>query len=159
MTDEIRCKVEIRQDADRQGPGRLFGTLIEYQKVASDRREMFLSNSLEWPDNGVVVNLQHDRAQIITRVIPELRGSEVIIDSPLPDTQRARDVSALIRDGTLTGMSLEFVSRKEQRNAGVREIRQAKLTGAAIVDSASYPGTLEMREKNIEKKPRRLLCL
>ena len=159
MTDEIRCKVEIRQDADRQGPGRLFGTLIEYEKRASDRAEMFLSNSLEWAENGVVVNLQHDRAQIITRVIPELRGNLVVIDSPLPDTARARDAATLIRDGTLTGMSLEFAAKQENRNAGIRQISKARLTGAAIVDSASYPGTLEMRQKDVKKTPRRLLCL
>ena len=41
MSDEIRCKIEYREDESRQSPGRLYGVLMPYETRAVDRPEVF----------------------------------------------------------------------------------------------------------------------
>ena len=149
---EIRCAIELRQDDDRQSPGRIVGTLLTYGKRASDRAEMFADGALSWPEGGVVLNEQHNRAAPILRFTPTVDGAEVRIDAPLPDTQRGRDAATMIRNGTMTGLSIEFRSSREGVRAGVREVRQAVLVGAAVVDSASYAGDLEVRAGRAQRR-------
>lgn len=144
--DEFRCSIELRADDSRQSPGRIVGTLIEYGKRASDRAEVFADGALSWPDAGVILNEQHARSQPIMRFVPSIEGRAVKIDAPLPDTQRGRDAATMIRNGTMTGLSIEFRATSEGRVGGVREVRAARLMGAAVVDSASYEGALEVRE-------------
>ena len=69
------------------------------------------------------------------RFTPALDGKELRIDAALPDTQRGRDAATMIKNGTFTGLSIEFRSELEGRSAGVREIRRAHLAAAALVDS------------------------
>lgn len=147
MSDsEIRCAIEYRADETRQSPGRLVGTLLAYETRASDRAEMFAAGSLSWPEDGVVLNEQHNRQAPIVRFTPEVRGNEVKIDVQLPDTQRGRDAATMVRNGTMRGLSVEFRAQDEGRRGGVREIRRAQLLGAGLVDDASYRGNLEVRQ-------------
>ena len=44
--DELRCKIEVREDESRESPGRLVGVLLRYGEVASDRKEVFEKGSL-----------------------------------------------------------------------------------------------------------------
>ena len=151
MTREIRCKIECRADDSRQSPGRIVGTLIEYETRASDRPEVFADGALAWDEGGVVLNEQHARSQPIMRFVPEVRGKEVVVDAPLPDTQRGRDAATMIRNGTMRGLSIEFRATEEGRRAGMREVRAATLMGAALVDDPSYKGTLEVRERGTRR--------
>ena len=149
MADTLIAPVEYRADTSRQGPGRLYGVLLNYGERAGDgRRERFAPGALEWPDDGVVLRLQHDRAQPIMRVVPETRENRVVVDASLPDTQRGRDAAVMVRDGTLGGLSVEFRAKRQHYPGGVREITSAVLTGAGLVDSPSYKGsTVEVRAK------------
>ena len=148
MDNEIRCAIEFREDDSRASPGLLTGTLMQYEVKASDRPEVFVRGSLRWPESGVVLNLQHDRRQIVTRTVPYLDGEEVKISTPLPDTAMGRDVATLLRNGTLTGLSVEFRSVAEGRRGVLREIRQAFVDRAAIVDTPSYSqSTAEVRNQ------------
>ena len=90
------------------------------------------------------------------RFVPVVDGAEVRIDVPLPDTQRGRDMATMIRNGTMTGLSIEFHTMSEVQRGGVREVRSARLTGAAVVDSASYKGGLEVRDRKsgVRRLPR-----
>ena len=148
MTTEIRCSIELRQDDTRQSPGRLTGTLLTYETRAKDRPEMFASGSLTWPEGGIILNEQHNRAQPIIRFTPEVRGKEVKIDIPLPDTQRGRDTAEMVRNGTMRGLSIEFKARNEENRAGVRIVKSAALTGAALVDDGSYGTSVEVRNQS-----------
>ena len=150
---EIRCAIELRADETRQSPGRIAGTLIEYERRASDRAEVFASGALSWPEDGIILNEQHARSQPILRFVPVVEGREVRIDAALPDTQRGRDAATMIRNGTMTGLSIEFRALDEGKRAGLREVRQAKLLAAALVDDASYKGQLEVRERTRRKLP------
>ena len=145
MKDEIRMSVEIREDEDRLGPGRLVGVLMKYNTRAKDRDELFLPGSLKWDQTGVVVNRQHRRSSPILRVLPVVEGDEVRIDSPLPDSVAGRSAAAEIRSGLMTGLSVEFRATAQTIVSGVRKISAAVLSGAAIVDSASYPTSVEVR--------------
>ena len=149
--NEIRCAIELRQDETRQGPGRIVGTLIKYGERAHDRAETFAPGALRWPEGGIILNEQHNRQAPILRFTPELDGAELRIDAQLPDTQRGRDAATMIRNGTLTGLSIEFLAESEGRAAGVREVRRAVLAGAALVDSPSYKTTVEVRSKGVRE--------
>ena len=147
MNTEIRCAVELREDADRSGPGRLSGVLLTYGERAGDRPERFARGALSWPENGVVLNEQHNRQAPIVRFVPTVDGDEVRIDVDLPDTQRGRDAATSVRNGTLTGLSVEFNGARDRITGGVREIGSALLVRAGLVDDASYGGsTVEVRE-------------
>ena len=145
--DELRCAIEYRADESRQSPGRIVGTLLAYGEQAIDRAEKFEAGSLHWPDGGIILNEQHNRQAPIMRFTPEVVGSEVRIDAALPDTQRGRDAATMVRNGTFTGLSIEFRSESEGRSAGTRMIRRASLSAAALVDSPSHKSSVEVRGK------------
>ena len=148
--------VECRYVADesRESPGRIVGTLMKFGETSRDRPERFLRDSLQWETTGIVLNEQHVRTQAIMRVHPQLIENELLIDEPLPNTQRGRDAAVNIRDGLYTGLSVEFARRGVVANyvGGVREIRQATLVGVGLVDLSSYPGSVvEIREAAADK--------
>ena len=151
---EIRCAVEWRQDETRESPGRLCGELITYGQRASDRAEVFAAGALTWPDDGVVLNLSHDRKQPLIRFVPELVENRVVVDVALPDTSRGRDAAVLVKNGTMRGLSVEFRALDEGKRGAVREIRAARLLGAALVDDASYKGALEVRQRDRGRRRR-----
>ena len=139
--NEIRCTLEFREDQTRTGPGRLVGTLLTEGERASDRAEVFLPGSLSWPSEGVTLRRQHRRDAPIMRVIPERRGSQIVIDSLLPDTQAGRDTASEIRSGLFRGLSVEFKATVDGYRRGLREIKRAALVGAGLVDDPSYTGS------------------
>ena len=141
MKSEIRCAVEVREDADRTGPGRLVGTLLTYGERASDRPELFEAGALRWPTEGIPVTRQHVRAEAVVRAIPEVRGNEVVIDVPLPDTARSRDLATEIRSGLFRGLSVEFRAVRARFVGGVRRISEAVLDRAGVVDEPAYSGS------------------
>lgn len=153
MDSEIRCAIEIRE-GDPGRPPRLVGILLRYRERAADRPERFEAGALKWPHNGVVLRRQHNRAEPVMRVIPETRGSEVIIDTEVPDTRSGRDTISEIRSGLFRGLSVEFRSTGEQFRNGERVITSALLTGAGLVDEPSYAGSrVEVRERGHEDRP------
>ena len=149
MKSEIRCTLEIREDDTRTSPGRLVGTLLTYGERATDRAELFEAGALTWPADGIVINRQHQRGAPIMRAVPELRGRELVIDQPLPDTMAGRDAAAEIRSGLFRGLSVEFQAKRQSIVWGVRRIREAVLGAAGLVDDPSYSGsTVELRDKS-----------
>ena len=89
--NEIRCEIRLAED---EGKPRIVGTLMPYGTEARDRREVFEAGSLTWPEDGVILHRQHERAQPIMRVLPIVEGNEVRIDQSLPDTSAGRDAAA-----------------------------------------------------------------
>ena len=147
--ENLLCEIRYEADESRLSPGRLTGTLVTYETRAKDRPELFKRGALTWPEAGIIINEQHARQAPIVRAVPFLEGDALKIDARLPDTQRGRDAATNVREGVLTGLSVEFYARQESRRAGVREIRQAILAAAGLVDSGSYAdSTVEVREKS-----------
>ena len=150
MRTEIRCKVELREDATLASPGRLTGTLLTYGERASDRPEVFDRGAFDMDaitaSGGIVINRQHARGAPIVRVVPELRGDKLEIDTALPDTQAGRDAAVEIRSGLMRGLSVEFKALQARMVGGVRRISKAALVAGGLVDDASYSGsTVEVR--------------
>ena len=139
--------VEFRADETHRSPGRLFGTLLAYGEAAGDgRRERFAPGALTWPADGIVLRRQHVAGAPIMRVVPELRGDRVVVDAQLPDTQAGRDAATEVRDGLMTGLSVEFQARRQRYASGTREITSGVLVGAGLVTKPSYRGsTVEVR--------------
>ena len=127
MADEIRCSVELRADDSMASPGRLTGVLMTYGQRAGDRAELFESGALSWPSNGVVLRRQHQRGAPIMRVVPELRGRDVVIDAPLPCTEAGRSAAVEVRDGAATG--------PERRIPGHRAALRGGCSGASAARS------------------------
>ena len=147
MDDEIRCTIEIRQDETRQSPGRLVGRILKYGERALDRAELFESGALSWPADGVILNRQHERRTPIMRVIPELRGGELVIDQALPDTASGRDAATEIRSGLFRGLSVSFQAKRQSFAGGVRRIQSAAMTAIGLVDDPSYDAPVEIRQR------------
>ena len=153
MNTEIRyCDIEWREADDRMGPGTLSGLLLPYETRALDRPEKFRAGSLTWPDRGIVLREQHNRQAPIIRFVPEERADGLHVSIPLPDTMRGRDAATSVRNGTLTGMSVEFVAKQETRESGLRVITDGLLTGAGLVDDASYPTEVQVRDKQTRRR-------
>ena len=52
---------------------------------------------LTFPDDGLTITLLHERNQPLLRTMPFVDGDRVLIDAPLPDTTRGRDVATDMR--------------------------------------------------------------
>ncbi|MCY4633246.1 MAG: HK97 family phage prohead protease [Acidobacteria bacterium] len=131
---ELHAAVELH--ADPSGPGRLSGVLMVYgEPVADGRGHVFLPGSLSWEDDGILLNLSHDRKQPLMRVQPETDGERVLLAAVLPDTTRGRDAAVMVRNGTYRGLSAEVQVSRDRMVQGRREIEAAALVGAALVDT------------------------
>ena len=140
----IECGIELRDDADGMSPGRLVGTLVTYG--AETRGEVFEPGSLTWPADGIVINRSHNGRAPILRVVPEVRGRDVVIEAPIPDTSAGRDAAREVRDGLMVGMSVEFKAIRQVYRAGVRRITQAALLGAGLVPDPFHRTAVEVRD-------------
>ena len=144
-------EVRLEADPDRGGPGIIEGVLIRYGERARDRQEVFEPGSLRWDEGGIILNEQHNRQAPIMRFKPIAEGNELRIKASLPDTQRGRDAATSIRNGTLRGLSVEFVAEQERWRGQLRTIRKGLLRGAGLVDDGSYRTEVQVRAK----QPRR----
>jgi len=145
MTETINCDIEIREADD--SPGRIVGTILETGRVASDRREVFAPGAVTFPSNGIKLLAEH-RGRQVMRVVPEVDGSKIRIDAPLPDNASGREVAAESRSGRRRGLSVEFVSTREANVSGVREITGALVDAAAVVKAGAYSqARVEVRKR------------
>ena len=146
--DELICEVRFAEDETRNSPGILSGVLMPYGVKASDRQEMFELGALTWDAEGILVRRMHDRKSPLVKVIPYMDGNDLRIDSPLLNSTAGRDAAIELRNGILTGLSVEFSATKETRRGGLRVIQSAILGGAGLVDYPSYRGAkAELRGK------------
>ena len=131
MNPEHRAGGEVRV-AGRT----LSGIAMPYSTVSPGFNERFEPGAFG-DVSTVDVNLQHDPGVVLAR------------GATLTDSPRALSVSAtladgaaalqLVKRGALRGFSVEFHSRSERREAGVRVIERAELGGLALVDMPAYP--------------------
>ena len=115
----------------------LSGVAMPYGTIAPDFRERFEPGAFG-EVRGMDLNLQHDPAVVVV-VGASLEDSPqaLSVSATLPDGSAAL---ALVRRGALRGFSIEFRATAERREAGVRVIERADLTGLALVDKPAYPG-------------------
>jgi len=88
----------------------------------------------------------HDRRELLAntksqrlKLASDERG--LAFDVQLPDTQRAKDVYALVDSGVLSEMSFGFVVRSDAWKGSERTLTQVDLREVSIVESGAYPQT------------------
>lgn len=128
---------ERRYAAFRVSGRTLSGRALVYGDVAPQFGERFVPGAFGTVPETMALNLQHDPAVVVVEA------------AALTDNERALEVRAelpegsaalqLVRRGALRGFSVEFVARAERREAGVRVVERAELTGLALVDKGAYP--------------------
>ena len=128
--ETLQCSVEVRESAT--GPV-LHGVLIQEGRAASARAEVFAPLSLVWASDGIAIRAKHLGAEV-SRAIPtrEANGEIRIAASA------SAPIVAAFNEGRRF-LSIEFHALQETRSAaGVREIQQAFLPGAALVSDPEY---------------------
>ena len=124
------------------GEPKLSGTLIQEGRIARRRAEVFAPGSIQWPGNGIGVQVGH-HSPVEVRAMP--------VRSPRGHIEiSARTTPAIVEavEAGKSGLSVQFYALKETRNAsGVREIQEALVTHAALVESPEYEqGRAELRD-------------
>ncbi len=89
----------------------------------------------------------HDRRELLANTksgLLSLRSDErgLAFEVELPDTQKARDVRALVDAGVLAEMSFGFFVRSDAWNGSERTLREVDLREVSIVENGAYPQTL-----------------
>ena len=134
--------IEIRAGCELRARGRtLSGTVLRYGDVAPLIRERFERGAFG-EDLKVPLNLQHDSE---IEILPP--GGFDLWENPeslelraeLPERSAAVQ---LVRSGALTGYSVEFYSKAERREDGIRVIEKAELHGIALCNQPHYPQSL-----------------
>ena len=124
------------------GSPKLSGVLIQEGRIARRRAEVFAPGSIQWPGNGIGVQVGH-HSPVEVRAMPvRSPGGHIEIS--------ARTTPAIVEavESGKSGLSVQFYSLEETRNAsGVREIREALVTHAALVENPEYSqGRAELRD-------------
>ena len=98
--------------------------------------------------SNVSLLVGHDRRELIANSasgLLQLRSDDhgLAYEVTLPDTQRARDVRAMVEAGILTEMSFGFYVRDESWNGSERTLRAVDLREISIIEAegAAYPQT------------------
>ena len=112
----------------------LFGTLVQEGRAASGgRAELFAPGSVEWPSTGVGILLDHRQAPEVRAVPERQRDGRITVEARATDKIRAA-----VESGKRF-MSVEFNSLRERTTeGGVREIRRALVSDAALVRRPEY---------------------
>ena len=129
--------IELRAEGRR-----LIGTVLRFGDVSSTHRERFAPGSLRMAES-VHLDLHHDPMRAVAWAPDgglELRFDDdgVHLDATLPPLPAADLALDEVRSGKSTGLSLEFRCLKDAREAGIRVIGEALITGIGIVQSPSY---------------------
>ena len=134
--ERIAAPVEIRASDD--GP-RLYATIIAEGRAALTRREVFAPGAVTWPADGIAIRTVHLGPEV-ARAMPERDGTEIRVSCPATP-----EVFAAYHAGQRE-LSVEFHPLLECRTpAGVREVQQALVTGAALVKQGDYQTGAEIR--------------
>ena len=126
----------------------LSGVVMRYGEIATGapRPERFDPGAFRFPDDGVILNVQHDRNRPLARTPDTLILKDTVaaleLRAELPETREGTDTLELVRSRVLTGLSVEFRAVKEHFEAGVRVITEALLSGVAVVDRSAYSGSV-----------------
>ena len=138
--ESLYCPIELREAED--GP-QIVGCLIQEGRAASARAEVFAPGSLVWSASGIALRAEHLGAEDSRAVPTREANGEIRISAPA-----SAALVAAFNEGRKF-LSIEFHSLKETRSAaGVREIQQAFLPGAALVESPEYvQARAELRSK------------
>ena len=141
--------------AELRAEGRtLSGPVVVYGEVSPSHREKFLPGSIPLsPAETVQLDYRHDQYRTLTWTGAGLSLADtpgaLMARAEIPETPVGNLALAEVREGKLTGFSLEFHARQESRESGIRVIERADLVGIGVVPKPSYPGSVvELRARS-----------
>ena len=139
-SNRVDMEVERRAGGEVRVAGRtLSGVAMPYGTISPDFNERFEPGAFG-EVMFVDLNLQHDHGVVVARGAALTDSPQALrVSATLPEGSAAL---ALVRRRALNGYSIEFKSRVERREAGVRVVERAVLTGLALVDRGAYPGAV-----------------
>ena len=130
-------------DDEIRAEGRtISGTIMTYGERAISRRERFAPGSIQLADT-VHLDFEHDRSRIIAWT-PD--GGLTIEDgedamrmrADVPPHMFGDHVLKEVREGSRTGLSVEFRAIKARTENGIRVIEKALLRGVALLRHPDY---------------------
>ena len=121
--------VEIR-DAD--GAQWLSGVVLAEGRAGSTRSELFAPGAARWAAEGIAVRTEHLRGDVGRAIPTRHPGGEIRIK-----LRATAEIRAAFESGKRF-LSAEFHALAEQRSAGIREVLEALLVGAAMTDDPEY---------------------
>lgn len=148
--EQRRVPIELRESPDRLSPGVVSGRLVtfgEWADIGGLFRERINAGGIS-PASRVVANVQHVRSRPLAATGPEgglnLSVTDAGIDAAirLPDTADGRDTATLIREGVLTGLSVEMQVGVDRWHGNDRTVHEASFDRIGIVDTPAYPGSV-----------------
>ena len=134
--NEHRLAPEFRVDESGRT---LTGRVLAYGDVADMGafRETFAPRAFVELPLTINVNLQHDPDVIVARdAVLADHPRELRVRASLPEGSAAVQ---LVKRRSVDSFSIEFHALKERREAGIRVIERAVLSGLALVDRGAYP--------------------
>ncbi len=135
--------IERRHGGEIRAEGRrLSGTVLRFGDVSPSHRERFEPGAFRMAE-AVHLDLFHDPERAVAWQPGgglEIRQDRdaVTMTAELPPIPAATRALALVKSGDATGLSVEFRAVKERRDAGLRVIEAATLSGIGIVRAPSY---------------------
>ena len=132
---------------------RLSGIVMKYGDVSPSHRERFEPGALRMAES-VHLDLHHDPERAVAwfpggGLAIENGRDSVTMRAELPPIPAADKAIAEIKAGRVDGLSVEFKAIRERRDAGIRVIEDALLSGIAIVKAPSYLGSrVEARRRS-----------
>ena len=149
-------KCELRAEGRR-----LVGTVLHFADVSPTHRERFLPGAFTFA-RSVPLNLEHDALKAIAwqpdggLSLRQDRDALTMV-AELPPIPAADRALAMVRDGMASGLSVEFRSEAERREAGLRVVEKALLTGIGLVRRPSYTASqVEARARSGRKMRARI---
>ena len=136
----------IHRQAELRAEGRrLSGTVISWGDQSDYHGERFEPGSVRIP-GAVTLNLRHRTLETVAyhpdgglSLMENDHG--ITMSAELPPTPAGDLAFQEVRAGRLPGLSVEFFSEAERRDADIRVIERARLVGIGLVSSPSYPGS------------------
>jgi HK97 family phage prohead protease len=152
--------LEIRTGTLRADAGKLGGYAAVYNAPSKPLTIRGLNNGKPFVERiapgafdgiegkNVSLLVGHDRSQLLANSASGLLtlrsdSTGLAYEVTLPDTQRARDVRALVEAGVMTEMSFGFYVKSDAWNGDERTLRSVALQEISIIEAngAAYPQT------------------
>ena len=145
--------MERRDGGELRAEGRrLVGTVLRYSDFAPTYRERFEPGAL-FAAGPVPLNIRHDPMQTVAwspdgGLELHYERDALRMVAELPPIPAADVALRMVRDGYANGLSAEFHPQAERREAGLRVIERARLSGIALTHKPAY------RQSRVEARAR-----
>lgn len=157
MENQARLETRAFPGGELRISGRtVSGVVMQYLDVADmgEFREQFLPGAFGEPaEIEAGLNILHNESRQVAETGAGLvfrdDGERLLMSASMPNTKQGDEALRMIRDGRLSGLSVEFRSKREKFTGDLRQIIRATLGGLGLVDRPAYSGSegLEVRRK------------